>query len=161
MSKLILVLALLSFSAVAALRGPFPSDRELRPFKTDGCTMAPEGTPQRPNLFRPCCMLHDLRFWGGGTEAERDQADLKLRACIRAKAGAGWAAIFYNAVRAGRLSPWTIESKRWGNAWYELDGYRQLSADEVLRLRAAVPLLGLPDEMKQEYLSELEARPAH
>lgn len=158
---LLMLITALSALADRPQRGPFPEDREMRPFSTDGCTMAPEGTLNRPNLFRPCCIAHDLRFWGGGTEAERDHADLELRACIRKVGGPGWATIFYNAVRAGRLSPWTIESKRWGNAWYELDGYRSLNAEEIQRLIEGTRLLGISEEIKNAYILELEARSAN
>jgi len=162
MKLLLLIVILLSAStqvlAVRRQKASFPPDREMRPFATDGCTMAPDGTVNRPRLFRPCCVAHDLRYWGGGTSLERDRADLALRACVRELGGPGWATIFYNGVRAGRLSPWTIAAKRWGNAWYEHDGYRQLSAEELQRLIDAVPGLKLPEEMKALYLSELLAR---
>lgn len=151
MVKLLFLLSLL-ISTHASAEG------ELRPFATDGCTMAPDGTINRPQLFRPCCVAHDLRFWGGGTKKQRDQADLSLRSCIRKKAGPGYAAIYYNAVRAGSHSPWTIESKRWGNAWYKQDTYRTLSSEEVLRLIDLTHKLALPQEMRDSYVLELEAR---
>lgn len=136
----------------------FPPEREMRPFRTDGCTLAPEGTINRPKLFHNCCVEHDLRMWGGGTKKERKDADWGLRTCIRKLAGPGYADIYYNAVRLGRLSPVTIRSKRWGNGWYELDGHRTLSIEELHRLIEEAKLLDLPVDMIESYIFELELR---
>lgn len=158
MKFLALSLCLVSSALWAQSTLPFPPERELRPFATDGCTLAPDGTINRPRLFRECCVAHDLRFWGGGTSSERNKADRGLRSCIRKKAGPGYAAIYYNAVRAGRLSPWTIPSKRWGNAWFEMDGVRKLSVEEIQRLMGITRTLELDPEIREAYLLELEAR---
>lgn len=154
--KAFILIILLSSSY--AFSQSFPPEREIRPFKTDGCTMAPEGTINRPNLFHNCCVEHDLRMWGGGSKKERKAADWGLRTCIRKLAGPGYADIYYNAVRLGRLSPITIRSKRWGNAWYEFDGNRKLSTDEIKRIIDALSLLEIDEEMKLSYSIELEER---
>lgn len=157
-SEMRILVLLTIFFASTAWAQSFPPEREMRPFKTDGCTMAPEGTINRPNLFHNCCVEHDLRMWGGGTKSERKTADWGLRTCIRKLAGPGYADIYYNAVRLGRLSPVTIRSKRWGNAWYEFDGYRELNEEEITRLLEAVSLLEIDEEMKNAYIKELEER---
>lgn len=150
----IALLLLLSFASTQALAV------ELRPFTTDGCTLAPDGTPRRPQLFRQCCVAHDLRFWGGGTKAERDRADLELRACISDIAGPLVGEAYYAGVRAGQyVLPYHNPLKRWGNAWYERDGYRQLSAIEIDELINATSRLEIAPEIRDDYISELKGRP--
>lgn len=131
---------------------------ELRPFETDGCTMAPDGTINRPRLWRDCCVAHDLAYWGGGSKDERNATDAKLQACIKKKAGPGYAFIFRAGVFIGSLSPIRLESKRWGNAWYERAGYRTLSNEELQRLIDQLNTIEVPSEIREAYRAELEAR---
>ena len=130
----------------------------LRPFATDGCTLSPDGTLQRPNLWRPCCVAHDLRLWGGGTQVQRDDADRKLRTCVKELAGSTIADIIWGGVRAGTLSPIRIPSKVWGNAWYDRSGYRELSQHEIQLLIDELPEVDIPETLRDTYRQELEGR---
>lgn len=143
---------------ILALSFSVQAGQGLRPFSTDGCTLSPDGTPARPSLWRACCVAHDLRLWGGGTREQRDSADLKLRSCVRERAGATVADIIYGGVRAGTYSPIRIPSKVWGNAWYERAGYRVLAPHEVQLLIDQLPELPIPDSLRETYRAELEAR---
>ena len=67
---------LFSFSAMGT---------NLKPFVSDGCTMAPDGTFKNPEKWRDCCVEHDLWFWGGGTKEQRQTADKSLKICIQNK----------------------------------------------------------------------------
>ena len=131
---------------------------ELRPFVSDGCTMAPDGTPARPGLWRSCCEEHDLRFWGGGTKSQRQQADQALKACVEKKAGKKIAALFYRGVQLGSSSPWKLPAKKWGNAWYERAGYRTLNTQELAELLIELDKLNIPEEQRKRYRIELEER---
>lgn len=131
---------------------------ELRPFVSDGCTMAPDGTPARPRLWRSCCEEHDLRFWGGGTNSQRHQSDKALKACVEEKAGKKIAAIFFRGVQLGSKSPWKLPSKKWGNAWYSRAGYRELSTSEISQLLIELDKLKIPESQRTLYRLELEER---
>lgn len=134
------------------------SAQELRPFETDGCTMSPDGTPARPGLWRECCVAHDLKFWGGGTEGQRHEADRVLKACVKEKAGATIANIFFAGVRLGSLSPVKLPAKKWGNAWYDRAGYRELPATEIYQLLGELDHLQLPADIREAYRQELQER---
>ena len=134
------------------------SASELRPFNTDGCTLAPEGTWRDKDKWKQCCVAHDLRLWGGGTKSERKDADLKLRSCMEEKAGPIIANIFWLAVKAGSYSPFKLANKEWGNAWYSNSGYRSLSHDEIDQLIYQVQELEIDSDIKETYLYELQTR---
>lgn len=77
----------------------------LEPFQTDGCTMFADGTAQKPDLWKHCCVEHDLRYWFGGDSADLDFADLQLKQCVHDVAGSFWANLIYKGVREGHNSP--------------------------------------------------------
>ncbi len=130
----------------------------LRPFTSDGCTFSPDGLPGKPVLWRECCVAHDLRFWGGGNRRDRKEADQKLKSCVEKKAGATIARLFFAGVQLGSLSPWKFPAKKWGNAWYDLAGYRSLSEVELLSLIDEIEKLDLPEDLRAQYITELKAR---
>ena len=55
---------------------------ELADFTSDGCSMFIDGTFEKPELWKECCLLHDMAYWRGGTEEEEEEklADQKLEA---------------------------------------------------------------------------------
>jgi hypothetical protein len=130
----------------------------LRPFATDGCTLSPDGTPRNRTLWRECCVAHDLRLWGGGTKTERLSADEALFSCVEKKAGRAIAKVFLAGVRVGSYSPYKIPAKVWGNAWYDRSGYRALPESELLQLLDELARLDLPEDIREAYRLELEAR---
>lgn len=131
---------------------------ELRPFVTDGCTLSPDGTPRNRTLWRECCVAHDLRLWGGGTKAQRVAADEELFSCVEKKAGTTIAKVFLAGVRLGSYSPYKIPAKVWGNAWYERSGYRELPESELLQLLDELARIDVPEDIREIYRLELEAR---
>ena len=50
-------------------------------FKTDGCSMFPDG------CYRDCCVEHDLAYFLGGDSEERRKADRRLLECVSSKKG--------------------------------------------------------------------------
>lgn len=90
-----------------------------------------DGTFENPELWKECCRIHDLAYWRGGTESERDQADLDFRNCILKKTGnAELAELMYQAVRKGG-TPHYPTWYRWGYGWPMGRGYQALSEEEV------------------------------
>ncbi|MEJ7622743.1 MAG: hypothetical protein WKF34_02000 [Pyrinomonadaceae bacterium] len=53
------------------------------PFKTDKCTMFPDGN------YADCCIEHDRDYHAGGSLKERSDSDKRLKQCVRSK-GKGW-----------------------------------------------------------------------
>ena len=106
------------------------SGPQLADFKSDGCSLFLDGTFKDPELWKGCCVEHDIAYWKGGTEEEREAADLKFRECILKKTGdAVLAKLMYEAVRAGG-SPHFPTWYRWGYGWPQGRGYQALTEEE-------------------------------
>ena len=75
---------------------------ELSDFSSDGCSLFVDGTFENPELWKECCLKHDIAYWRGGTEEERASADLAFKSCVAKKTGnAELAELMYQAVRTG------------------------------------------------------------
>lgn len=116
---------------------------ELKPFATDGCSMWIDGTIEQPNLWRHCCVAHDLDYWQGGSEAQRKKSDENIQACVKAALGPGMAKYMYSNVRWGG-SPYWMSTYRWGYGWDYLDGlwprgYKIPTAGEQAQIDRLMP----------------------
>ena len=80
-------------------------DNKLKAFETDGCTMFVDGTNSRPELWKTCCIEHDLRYWYGGSLSDMDEADNQIKICVEKVAGNAWAQVIYTGISAGHHSP--------------------------------------------------------
>lgn len=110
------------FSLVCLLMVAAPlAASNLKPFATDGCSMWIEGPPGNPNLWRHCCVAHDLAYWLGGTKEQRQQADETMRQCIEEAQQPMMAGHTFRSVRMGG-GPYWPSSYRWGFGWDYLDG---------------------------------------
>jgi len=99
----------------------------LADFKSDGCSLFVDGTFKDRELWKGCCVEHDVAYWKGGTADERKAADLKFRECIRKTTGdEALALLMYEAVRAGG-SPHFPTWYRWGYGWPKGRGYKALT----------------------------------
>ena len=49
------------------------------PFSSEGCSASPDGS------WVTCCILHDIRYWCGGSPEDRAAADEELRECVAEK----------------------------------------------------------------------------
>jgi len=116
---------------------------QLKPFATDGCSMWVDGPPNNPNLWRHCCVAHDRDYWLGGTEAQRQASDERLRACVANVGEAGMGSYLYVNVRWGG-SPFWMTPYRWGYGWDYMEGdkprgYREPSAQELAQIEKLLP----------------------
>lgn len=103
---------------------------ELKPFRSDGCSLFPDGTLLEKDQWCDCCFEHDLAYWQGGTEAERLLADLALRECVLEKSGSEELAnVVFEGVQAGG-SPYFYNWYRWGYGWSYSRKYQELTAGE-------------------------------
>jgi len=115
----------------------------LQPFATDGCSLWIDGTLEQPNLWRHCCVAHDLDYWQGGSEALRKKSDAAIQACVKAAQGVGMADYIYTNVRWGG-SPYWMNHYRWGYGWNYFDGrwprgYKEPSPEEQQQIQQAMP----------------------
>lgn len=116
----------LSWGVAGCATAVDPADVKLADFKSDGCTLFPDGT------YYSCCYLHDVAYWPSGPADERERADRSLRACVLDMTqNAALAEAMYQAVRVGG-GPELPTSYRWGYGWpfpYRKD-YAPLNAAE-------------------------------
>ena len=104
---------------------------ELADFESDGCSLFLDGTFENPELWKDCCRVHDLAYWRGGTQEEREQADLAFKRCVEKKTGnPELAGLMYEAVRTGG-EPYFPTWYRWGYGWPLGRGYQELTEEEV------------------------------
>ncbi len=116
---------------------------QLAPFTTDGCTFWLDGPPGQPNLWRHCCVAHDLAYWQGGSSAQRLQADQQFKACMHASHSALVANHVYWNVRVGG-TPYSPTPYRWGYGWPYWEGnkprgYRLPSTEEQQQIQQRLP----------------------
>ena len=114
------------------------TESELRPFASDGCSLFPDSSIITGDDWCSCCFEHDIAYWKGGTEAEREAADRALQACVVAKTGdelLGFA--MYEGVRAGG-SPYFYNWYRWGYGWEYGRNYQALTPDAIFEADASI-----------------------
>ena len=108
---------------------------ELSSFTSDGCSLFIDGTFENPELWKDCCFKHDIAYWRGGTEKEREAADLAFKNCVKKKTGnAKLAEIMYQAVRTGG-EPYFPTWYRWGYGWPMGRGYKKLTEKEMVMVK--------------------------
>lgn len=87
-----------------------------KPFKTDGCTLFPDGLGDLS--WRSCCVDHDWAYWQGGTWRDRLNADLNLFVCVYRRAGWLLATVILIGVRIGGFYLWPWRRRwGWGHKW--------------------------------------------
>ena len=108
-----------------------PKGAVLRPFFSDGCSSSPDGLPQSKaeESWVNCCVMHDAKYWAGGTEKEKDSADEELETCIAAK-GHSHIAKVYRAFVKQFGGPNSNSSYRWGYGWNYRRAFSPLTEKE-------------------------------
>ena len=102
----------------------------LNEYTSDGCSLFPDGTLEDRSLWCDCCFNHDVAYWRGGSEKERENADKALRACVLERTGNKVLAdMMYDGVRIGG-SPVFPTWYRWGYGWKYGRGYTPLTEAE-------------------------------
>ena len=105
-------------------------EMKLSDFTSDGCSLFIDGTFEDPDLWKECCLKHDIAYWQGGTEEEREAADIAFRECVKKKTGnSELAEVMYQAVRKGG-DPYFPTWYRWGYGWPIGRGYKPLTEGE-------------------------------
>lgn len=160
---LILAFFIHVLSPVAQAVNQTTEQAALRPFVTDYCTGFPEGTRNHPELWKHCCVEHDLHFWAGGCRVARRQSDRRIYECIRDSGAPGIARLMYLGIRLGSISPIKIKKKKWGNAWTDGRGdFRSLTAGDIDLIEREFrmhPSEEVPKETFERFLKTLRASP--
>ena len=100
------------------------SANELKPFTTDGCSLWMDGPPLYPNLWRHCCVAHDLAYWQGGSKEQRLAADNAIQSCVfKAADSKGMANYMHGMIRWGG-SPYWMNYYRWSYGWNYWEGFK-------------------------------------
>ena len=108
---------------------------ELKPFKSDGCSAFPDGTPKQQDLWLKCCYAHDLDYWMGGSYGQRKASDQRLAQCVAQVGQPAIAKAMLAGVRVGG-SPFWPTSFRWGYGWPYFRGYKALTDEELELVKA-------------------------
>lgn len=100
---------------------------QLDNFSSDGCSQFPDGTLMQENLWCDCCIAHDITYWQGGSQEQKEQADRVLQSCVLQKTDNKLLAgtMYYGVVLGG--SPVFPTGYRWGYGWQYGRGYQSLS----------------------------------
>ncbi len=114
---------------------------ELRDFTSDGCSSFPDGTREEKQLWRSCCVEHDLAYWKGGREEERKSADEALKKCVAKVGEPTIAKLMLAGVRVGG-TPWLPTRFRWAYGWPYLRGYQEISDEEQAMVRQKIEAAG-------------------
>lgn len=103
---------------------------QLADFRSDGCSLFPDGTPMQQDLWCECCIAHDIAYWQGGNRTQKQQADRALRDCVEAKTDNELLAetMYYGVMLGG--SPVFPTWYRWGYGWRYGRGFRSLTRFE-------------------------------
>jgi hypothetical protein len=127
--------------AVVLLTAGLGHTDELQPFVSDGCSVFPDGTPSQKDLWRSCCVDHDLAYWQGGTRQERMAADQALQECVAEAGAPKVAALMKIGVWFGG-APYLPFHFRWGFGWPYSRGYRALTKSELLLIEKSLAAEG-------------------
>ncbi len=132
--KLILIILMLQLSACS--KSP-----SIKPFKTDGCSLFPDGDLTDRNRWCDCCVTHDIAYWQGGTKEQRLAADNALKACVLRKTGNPMLAeMMYKGIRAGGSSVFP-NWYRWGYGWDYGEGDKALTREQQQQVSEALKTL--------------------
>ena len=88
-------------------------------YTTDGCSRWPDGS------WQVCCIVHDIAYWCGGSQQDRQEADEWLKQCANDKSKL-MGSTMYPGIRVGGV-PWLPTPWRWGYGWENWpQGYENL-----------------------------------
>lgn len=150
MSKFLVlkVVAILTFTfPVAGFSMEFSKASLLIPFTSDGCSMFPDGGFTNNMGIQNCCVKHDVWYWMGGTEQEREQADLELYNCVVDLGHKKTADLMYPGIRMGG-TPDVKTSWRWGYGWTKLRPYGPLNSTELEQVEKYWNLTQIPAQIR-------------
>ncbi len=130
------------------------TDKFLRPFTSDGCSLSPDGLPltEKSQAWVQCCVVHDTHYWMGGTAEQRELADNELGQCIARKGFKETGKSFAIAVKYFG-GPDSSQTFRWGYGWNYRRPYKPLDQSEMAQVA------GLYGTNSQEQIQFFQTHP--
>ena len=114
---------------------------QINPFKSDGCSLFPDGNLTNKNAWCECCVQHDIAYWQGGSVEQKQAADIALRNCVIEKTGNNvLAEMMYQGVKFGG-HPIYPNWYRWGYGWSYGRGFKPLSQQEQRQVDKQLKLI--------------------
>lgn len=118
-----------------------PLNQQLKPFVSDGCSYWPEGTQSNKTKWIRCCIVHDLAYWQGGSELQKEQVDKEFNNCIEKVEGELMADLMETGVEWGGTPRFQTDF-RWGYGWNYNRGYLPLTKKEKVYADSISPKKG-------------------
>lgn len=130
------------------------TDKILRPFTSDGCSLSPDGIPMtgKSQAWVQCCVIHDTHYWMGGTAEQREAADNELGQCIAKKGFKEIGDSFALAVKYFG-GPDSSQTFRWGYGWNYKRPYKPLDQSEMAQV------VGLYGTERSDQLLNFQTQP--
>lgn len=135
-ARYVIAITLGLFAGAVLAAGNAPT---LNDFRSDGCSLFPDGDLNDRKRWCDCCLEHDIAYWRGGTRDERSAADERLRECVlRTTGNRVLADTMFAGVRVGG-GPVFPTGYCWGYGWKlgrnytPLDEVERKMADDKLR----------------------------
>ncbi len=123
---------------------------DLKPFTSDGCSLFPDGNFVDDSKWLQCCVSHDLAYWKGGVEVEREKADKELQECVDRAGEKVISTLMHAGVKVGG-APVFPTWYRWGYGWPYTRGYKALTNVEKEQINQRLSeLRNLIDKTIQE-----------
>ena len=114
---IILLMTSLHSCAVFGPRSIKGVEMKLSRFKSDGCSVFPDGRlTTRKNEWLHCCFAHDISYWIGGPKVDKQRADHELNQCVAKVTNRSQGEAMELGVEMGG-SPQTGLPWRWGYGW--------------------------------------------
>jgi hypothetical protein len=101
------------------------TQKQIKPFTTDGCSCYPDGSKSNPKAWEHCCISHDSLYWKGGSRRDRKIADSILCDCVLKSGYPKRSKRIYWGTRFGG-SAWFPTPWRWGYGWKYGRGYKKM-----------------------------------
>lgn len=133
----------------------------LSSFETDFCTNYKEGTRSQPDLWKHCCLVHDMHFWAGGNKQNRYDSDVELKSCIEETGSPYVARLMYLAVRAGSYSPIKYSNKKWNHGWKGRPTFITLTHEDIDQVETELATGAydyISPEIKIQFINTLRSR---
>ncbi len=130
-------------------------------FQTDYCTNYKEGTRSQPDLWKHCCLIHDMHFWAGGNKQNRYDSDVELKSCIEETGSPYVARLMYMAVRAGSYSPIKYSNKKWNHGWKGRPAFQSLTTEDIDQVESELTTSNydyISVDLKNHFINKLRSR---
>lgn len=118
-----------------------PLEEQIKPFRSDGCSVWPEGSKTNKTSWLKCCIVHDIAYWKGGTELEKEKSDHQLKECVEKNSSGVIGGLMEFGAGIGGAPKYKTPFK-WGFGWKYGRGYLPLNSIEKAYIKEISPKKG-------------------